>query len=60
MLDPKEGNRRRHGDEAIVGLHQLPATLVHLPVMAVAQQDQVFEVGLAPFGPVLEVMRLGP
>src|SRR5579872_446046 len=41
-------------------LHDLPAALVYLAVMVVAEQDQVAQLGLSATRPELDVMRLRP
>src|SRR5437660_10275220 len=45
---------------AFVGPYQLPAALVRHPVVSVAEQDHVGEVGLAAVRPVDDVMRITP
>ena len=51
----------RGGGEAAVGAAgQLPAALMHGPVMDPAQQGQVGQVGGAAMQPMLEVMGLAP
>src|SRR5438094_859899 len=45
---------------ALVGAHQLPAALVRHPVVSVAQQDHVGEIGLAAVRPVDDVVGIAP
>ncbi len=53
-------DRRRDGDDpAIVGLDQLTAALVHEPVMPMAEQDGVGEIGRSALDPVHQAMS-GP
>src|SRR5439155_2991548 len=52
---------RWHGQHlALVGTHQLPAALVRHPVVAVAQEDHVREVGLAALGPMDDMVSVAP
>src|SRR5207247_9540326 len=52
--------RRDRQHPAIVTTHQLPADLMDQPVVPMAQQNEVVEVGGPAAGPVHEVMRGGP
>ena len=45
---------------ALVGAHQLPAALVRHPMVSMAQQDHVGEIGLAAVGPMDDVVRICP
>ena len=52
---------RRHRQHlALVGAHQLPAALVRHPVVPVAKQDHVREIGLAAVCPVDDVVGIAP
>src|SRR5438093_13332929 len=56
-----EGDGGRDADDlALLSLDQLPAALVHQPVMALAQEHAVVEVGLAALDPVHQVMAVAP
>src|SRR5438552_10495754 len=55
-----EGYGRRDGRDLVFGSDQLPADLMHHPMMPAAEQDQVVEVGWAAFDPVREVMSIAP
>jgi hypothetical protein len=48
------GRDREHA--AIVGARHLPAALMHLPVMAVAQEHQVLKIGFSAMPPVEDVV----
>ena len=48
---------RRDGKKmAIIRLHELPLPLVHHPVMAMTEQDQVWQIGRATFDPMHQVV----
>src|SRR5258708_27683156 len=52
-----ESNGRRDGDHpSVIATHDLPATLVHHPVMPVAEQGEVGLFIRAAMEPVLDVM----
>src|SRR5207253_1810450 len=54
-----EGNRRRNGDDlSVTGLDQLPAALMHHPVMPMAEQDLVFDLSAAAVQPMHDVMSV--
>src|SRR5580704_6751236 len=47
-------------DPALVGPDHLPAPLMDVPVMAVAELDQILEVGVPAVSPVEDVVGVGP
>src|SRR5438270_10194722 len=53
------GHRRDGQKAAVTCLHDLPTALMHEPVVAVAKQDQVLQLGTAAAGPVDKVMGVG-
>src|SRR5207253_7625959 len=54
-----EGNRRCNGhDLSVIGLDQLPAALMHHPVMPMAEQDLVLDLSAAAMQPVHDVMAI--
>src|SRR5438309_7995587 len=54
-----EGNRRRDGhDLSVAGLDQLPAALMHHPVMPMAEQDLVLDLSAAAMQPMHDVMAI--
>src|SRR5207249_10067282 len=56
-----EGDGGRDADDlALLSFDQLPAALVHQPVMALAQEHAVVEVGLPALDPVHQVMAVAP
>ena len=44
----------------VIGFDQLPSTFMHQPVMAVAEKDQVGQLGVPSVDPVDEVMSVAP
>jgi hypothetical protein len=52
--------RRNRHDPAVVGLDQLPPALMHLPVVAGAQQDLIFDFSSPATNPVHEMMSIAP
>lgn len=52
------GWNRQHAP--ILGSDQLPPALMHRPVMTVAEEHQVREVGIPAVAPVQDVMGIGP
>src|SRR5438270_12707225 len=54
-----EGDSRCDGhDPAVIGLDQLPAALMHHPVMPMAEQDLVFDLSAAAVQPMHDVMAI--
>src|SRR5580704_13997863 len=47
-------------DPALVGPDHLPAALMDVPVMAIAELDQILEVGVPAVSPVEDVVGVGP
>ena len=56
-----EGDGRRDGEHAtVVATNDLPVALVHHPVMAMTQQDEILEVGRSAMDPMHDMMRGAP
>ena len=54
-----EGDSRCDGHHlSIIGLDQLPAALMHHPVMPMAEQDLVFDLSAAAMQPMHDVMSI--
>jgi hypothetical protein len=60
MRPGAQGGGRDGEQRAVVAPDQPPAFLMHLSVMAPAEQHQVAQAGLAAVRPVPQVMAIGP
>src|SRR5256886_15623306 len=58
MRELDSGRDGQHA--AIVCMHDLPSALMHHPVMAVTEKDEVVEIGGAAMDPVHDVMCGAP
>ncbi len=52
------GRNREH--PSVLGLEHLPAAFKHIPVMAVAQEDEIRDVGVATVAPMEHVVPVNP